>query len=521
MSSPSSSSDSETNSDYTIDSDVSDYNSRDDGHSSESGPDDREVDFKSLHFCKTHQPGEMRRSCQDCSIALKVISDKRLISRLFANSGSTTLKDSPSSSGMKSRFKGRCDQVVPTMSLSEEMLDTAKDLLNKGKFTSKAAWNDVVKKHLVLPDHQHDALSGDLKSEDVFNKFRKDHRFKNIFKYQAEIRDCLKFYRIAERPVFSVVDILNSQLTLVRKFGEDIGLKYPESAPPRNGDVSVPRQTRTTANNLSFSSAADAMPIPVELFDSIDWARIRNDDKDKIIDAMEQYRVDMGKKFVSLYSSISDAINNMEDLMIFHFDLWSHCDASMKELLRSKLACLFRHDVRNEILSSLNSKPDKDGGIFGGTLWSCERPQSLHSGIPHNTNLSSKTLKILLFLGSKKFKSALSAATKNDSVMRKAVLPKRKSDQQEGSAWRRSGHSRRRSYSRSRSRSPSRSRTPPSSRKRGGYSRRGSGSSGYKKRKFYSRGRGSGSSDKKNKPVKTKGILLPGVLSMTFWILHC
>ena len=373
---------------------MSDYNSGDDGRSSESDSDYRRVDLKSFHFCKTHQPGEMRRSCQDCSNALRVISDKSLISRLFA---SVNDKTASSASGMKSRFKGRCDQVIPTMSLSEEMMDTAKDLLNKGKFTSKSAWNEVVKKHLVLPDHQHDALSGDLKSEDVFNKFRKDRRFKNIFKYQAEIRDCLKFYRIAERPVFSVVDILNSQLTSLREFGEDIGLKYPESAPPRSGDVSVPRHARTVADNLEFSSAADALSIPVELLDSIDWSRVHNDDKDKIIDAMEEYRVTMGKKFVSLYSSISDAINNMEDLMIFHFDLWSHCDASMKELLRSKLACLFRNDVRSEILSSLNSKPDKDGGIFGGTLWSCEGPQSLNSEIPYNTNLSSKTKNINIF----------------------------------------------------------------------------------------------------------------------------
>ena len=346
---------------------MSDYNSRDDGHSSESDSDYAEVDLKSFQFCKTHQPGEMRKSCQDCSMALKVISDKSLISRLFVNSGPDNVNASSSaSSGMKSRFKGRCDQVIPTMSLSEEMMDTAKDLLSKGKFTSKAAWNDVVKKHLVLPDHQHAALSGDLRSEDVFNKFRKDRRFKNIFKYQAELRDCIKFYRLAERPVFSVVDILNSQLTSVRKFGEDIGLKYPDSAPPRSGNVSVPRHARSTANILDFSSAADAMPIPAELLDSIDWSR--DDDKDKIIDAMEEYRIVMGKKFVSFYSSISDAINNMEDLMIFHFDLWSHCDASMKELLRSKLASLFKNDVRNEILSSLNSKSDKDGGIFGGTL---------------------------------------------------------------------------------------------------------------------------------------------------------
>ena len=71
---------------------MSDYNSGDDGHSSESGSDDKEVDMKSFHLCKTHQSGEMRRSCQDCSMALIVISDKSLISRSFANSGPDNMK---------------------------------------------------------------------------------------------------------------------------------------------------------------------------------------------------------------------------------------------------------------------------------------------------------------------------------------------------------------------------------------------------------------------------------------------
>ena len=64
---------------------------------------------------------------------------------------------------------------------------------------------------------------------------------------------------------------------------------------------------------------------------------------------------------------MSDTLNNIEDLLIFHFDLWSHCDAFMKELLRAKLAFLFKEDIKEAIRSS-SIKSDKDGGLFGGTL---------------------------------------------------------------------------------------------------------------------------------------------------------
>ena len=72
---------------------------------------------------------------------------------------------------------------MPTMSLSDDVLDTIADILGQGQFNGgKSTWNEI-----VLPQLQHEKLSGDLKSEDIFNKFRKQKKFQYVFKYQREL----------------------------------------------------------------------------------------------------------------------------------------------------------------------------------------------------------------------------------------------------------------------------------------------------------------------------------------------
>ena len=84
------------------------------------------------------------------------------------------------------------------------------------------------------------------------------------------------------------------------------------------------------------------------------------------MDFLKNYRSSIQEKVLDFYKSVSETLNNLEDLLVFHFDLWSHCDASMKELLRAKIASLFKGDIKEAILSSF--KTDKDAGLFGGTL---------------------------------------------------------------------------------------------------------------------------------------------------------
>ena len=326
----------------------------------ETGPSTKtEVDMKSFVFCKTHTPGQLDKTCPQCIIALSVVTDPILLSRLFGDSDDTNVSD------MKSRFGKRCDEIVPTMNLDADTMATVQQMLSQGQFHSKAIWNDVVKKHLTLPMTQHKSLTEDLKNEDVFNKLRHEHCYKNVFKYQGEIRDCLRSYRLASRPIFSLVQILNSQLSLVRKFGVKIGLKFPDCPPGRSG-VNVPRDTGETPNNLSFSSAEDVIPTPDlgELFDSLSLDR---EEKERIVSAMEDYRVDVGKQIVDFYESISEALNNMDDLLIFHFHLYGHCDATMKELLRTKILCLLKDDVKHEVMNSLKKPGKSSGTLCGGT----------------------------------------------------------------------------------------------------------------------------------------------------------
>ena len=50
------------------------------------------------------------------------------------------------------------------------------------------------------------------------------------------------------------------------------------------------------------------------------------------------YREDIIKKFTYLYTSVSDAFTIIDDYMIFYIDLYSHCDAAFRDLLRESVA---------------------------------------------------------------------------------------------------------------------------------------------------------------------------------------
>ena len=130
-----------------------------------------DVRNRDLRLCP---PGQLDKNCPQCIIALSVVTDPILLSRLFGDSDDTNVSD------MKSRFGKRCDEIVPTMNLDADTMATVQQMLSQGQFHSKAIWNDVVKKHLTLPMTQHKSLTEDLKNEDVFNKLRHEHCYKNV-----------------------------------------------------------------------------------------------------------------------------------------------------------------------------------------------------------------------------------------------------------------------------------------------------------------------------------------------------
>ena len=132
---------------------------------------------------------------------------------------------------------------------------------------------------------------------------------------------------------------------------------------------------------------------------------------------LEDHRSRTVGTFMDLYDKFSSSLNASDDLLIFYFDLLSHIDATLRELIRDKVASLFKKDIKSEILSQSSSKKNKDANQIG------------------------------YFGGDKKLRSALSDATKKSTILDKAVIPPRKDSKH-------SPYSRPWSRTRSRLRSP-------------------------------------------------------------------
>ena len=52
-------------------------------------------------------------------------------------------------------------------------------------------------------------------------------------------------------------------------------------------------------------------------------------------DLLETYRAAVGDKFVDLYDMFSSNLNASDDLLIFHFDMLSHVNAQLRELMNN------------------------------------------------------------------------------------------------------------------------------------------------------------------------------------------
>ena len=454
----------------------------DDDHkfSDEEGQADRieEIDLSNASFCSIHKPGEMTRDCATCSAALAAIKPK-IADQLLASG--------PSSDILSKYSKGRCDEVKPTLSLSDNVFRLAKNIFTKGAFRDKKAFPEITKNFLTLPQSQHRELTADIRAEDIFQRYRKEKRFTSIFKFQGEMQHCLQTLRISQRPMFSMIEETNSELISLRKFGEEVGLIYKENAPLRTGDF-VPRDIRKIPNNLSIDTSAGLYPTP-------DPAKLFSMDLNSpeghtaIKKHISEYRNDCGIRFIQLHDQFAKFLNKQDDRQIFWADLYSNADAGFRELIRERLANLFKSDLRTEILSASSSKKREEDDKK-------EPPKGL-------------------FGGDRDIKASLKSVTKHDAYLRKAVVnsyDKKRSTQDYGS-YSRSESKRARSRSRSRPRSKSRSRSrSPARGHRGRYDY--NSSSGKRQRKFSKAkksgddsGGGSSSSKSDKKSHNKKGTI--------------
>ena len=325
----------------------------------EADSDNEPVDLSKVTLCTVHKAGLMTYDCQYCAASLKLIRDRDTINKLTANAGK---------SGVVSRYSGRCDDTQVTLHLDQTTIQIAHDIFTKGTFKDRKAWLEIIKNYLTLPAAQHDMLCQDIRAEDVLNKFRRDKRWKSLFRYNQELLDSLKSLRIAQRPLMKLIETTNDSIEEIKKIAGEAGIILSDNPPDREGN-NVPRGGRKVTDQFHVASYAEMFARP-DIGDLCSKGNFSQDQAKLIVDYIESYRETTAKKFMKLYEASAGFINEVDDQMIFYSDVYSHCDATLRDLIRNRVANIFKLDVRTDVLAQTSHKKlnEKPSGLLGGQL---------------------------------------------------------------------------------------------------------------------------------------------------------
>ena len=144
------------------------------------------------------------------------------------------------------------------------------------------------------------------------------------------------------------------------------GMKFPANAPLRTL-ATVPREARTVQDVLKISSSEELFPAP-DLDQFIGDTGLYDEDVVALRKLFDDYRELVVQGYMALYEESAKVLTEIDNKMIFYLDLYSHVDGSLRDLVRDKLASLFKADVKADLLLHSSSKKltDKPQGLFGG-----------------------------------------------------------------------------------------------------------------------------------------------------------
>ena len=341
------------------DDDSDDHGSRDDDdgvHEQQGASTDADV----LKLCPNHNRGEMTKTCKSCSAAFALIKDKKIIAELSGNSGSSDLL---------SRYSGKCDAIETTLFLASDTVKLAQNVFTRGTFRDKKVWSDIVKNYLTLPHDQHEDLNLDIQSENILKKFKSEKRFQHLFSYQRDLADSLRSLRIGQRPLFAVIERTNTDIDGLRSIADRAGFSFPQLAPVKDG-VNVPRNGNLVPDKLKYTDAKNVLPLPLsDIMDFVHENNLSQEAVEALSKLFDNYRDLVVSMFVEMFTLFSTYINSVEDYLQFYTQLYSHCDATIRNLIRNKVASLFKDNVKSDILEQSGQKKmkeEKPSGLFGG-----------------------------------------------------------------------------------------------------------------------------------------------------------
>ena len=313
-----------------------------------------------LKLCPNHNRGEMTKTCQSCSAAFALIKDKKIIAKLSGNSDSSDLL---------SRYSGKCDAIETTLFLASDTVKLAQNVFTRGTFRDKKVWSDIVKNYLTLPHDQHEDLNLDIQSENILKKFKSEKRFQHLFSYQRDLADSLRSLRIGQRPLFAVIERTNTDIDGLRSIADRAGFSFPQVAPVKDG-VNVPRNGNLVPDKLKYTDVKNVLPLPLsDIMDFVHENNLSQEAVEALSKLFDNYRELVVSMFVEMFTLFSTYINSVEDYLQFYTQIYSHCDATIRNLIRNKVASLFKDNVKSDILEQSGQKKmleEKPSGLFGG-----------------------------------------------------------------------------------------------------------------------------------------------------------
>ena len=201
-----------------------------------------------------------------------------------------------------------------------------------------------------MPRRTHELLNSNLALEPLLRSIQRRGTARNVFNYAHEVTKVNREWRIAERPVFMMMEELDSASRELKVLGRQLGFSYP-SCPPEESIFGH----RKKLNYLTYADKP-AFPLPELVQVTKGCKDLSEHDRDQIqknvqtnMQSLDQYRDLMGSNVVKLYDLSAKNFNSFDDKLTFHLELYGHCDAGMRELVKARLLSLFSPAVREAL----------------------------------------------------------------------------------------------------------------------------------------------------------------------------
>ena len=324
-----------------------------------------------VQLCSVHQVDLRPDTCNGCYTISKMVKPHVLkeIIKARANGDGPEDAEVPSAAA---RFS-RSDEKPPTLTLSPPCMDLASKIFSLGKFKVSHHFEELTKEFLFLPVGQNELLNANLSMENMFKQHEKSGKFKHVFTFKNQVVKVTRDLRVAQRPLFLATAELDKVLNQTRTLGKALGFKYPAEIP--KVEILGPKKH---PNHLSYT-CLPSFELP-HIMDILEGTRgVSVDDADIIrknqlvnTQALEGYRRDMIDKVAKLYDNMAAGIVGVDAMINFYFELYGHCDGSLRDLVRSKLSNLFVPAIRNEARGTGLTRSERDvleessTGLFGG-----------------------------------------------------------------------------------------------------------------------------------------------------------